>query len=52
MLNLEVWHLVAVFELPFGLEEMAGVNKFKGLESSRQITWISFHAIVSVCNGF
>lgn len=29
-MNLEVWHLIAVFELPFGLEEMAGVNKFKG----------------------
>lgn len=51
-MKLEVWHLIAVFEWPFGLEEMASVNKFKGLESSRQMTLISFYAVVSVCDGF
>jgi len=50
--DLEVWHLIAVFEWPLDLEEKIDVNKFNRLESSIQVTWISFYAVVSVCNGF
>lgn len=45
-MDLEVWHSIYV-EWPFDLEEKVNVNKFNRLESSMQVTWISFYAVVS-----
>lgn len=45
-MDLEVWHSIYV-EWPFDLEEKVNVNKFNRLESSMQVTWISFYVVVS-----
>jgi len=45
--DLEVWHLIVVFEWLFDLEEKVDINKFNRLESSVQGTSISLYAMVS-----